>query len=169
MRARLDPKPNTFEVSENAQSLQNRQENLRQAIARREALLAHIAKVTAEGSAEPQAPPAAQAGTRDPSVCYAGDRCRILEKTIFCDTLGLMQAVLAKPAGPQRRKLLHELMAQRACLVLEPGTLLYPHGDVLTVRPIGEAPTNAAAARLEGGREGFVLASAVGSDQTASR
>lgn len=171
MRARLNPNPESTAARAAAfleEKVTRAKADVKDTIADREKLKAHLAKVANGTPAAPQQSQP-QAPSRDPSTCYIGERCRILSKTIFCETIGQMQAVLAKPAGPQRRKLLHDLMARRACLVLEPGTLLYPHGDVLTVRPIGEAPADAAAARLEGGREGFVLGSAVGSDQTASR
>ncbi|MBA4790208.1 MAG: hypothetical protein H2042_10970 [Rhizobiales bacterium] len=171
MRARLNPDP-TSTAARVAAFLEDQvtraKADLKGVIADRETLKAHLAQV-ANGTPATPAQPQAQAQPGDPSMCFAGERCSILSKTIFCETLGQMQAVLAKPAGPQRRKLLHDLMARRVCLVLEPGTLLYPHGDLLTVTPIGEAPTKAVAAKLETGREGFVLESAVGSHQTASR
>ena len=175
MRAELNPDP-TGELTRNLEL--NREEiariegDLKKAIAARERLFAHLAKLDAQvGSVD--TPPAPQASRvvplTDTGECRAGATCSTKEKAVFCNGLPALQAVLARPAGTERRNLLRALMGRGECAILEVGTEVATRGPVRSVTPVGEAPVEAVAATIEPGRRGFVLLNGLSGAQTASR
>lgn len=175
MRAELNPDP-TGELTRNLEI--NREEiariegDLKKAIAARERLFAHLAKLDAQGGSvdpTPQPQVSSEAALSEISICRPGTRCSTTEKVVFCSGLEALQAVLARPAGNERRALLRALMGRGDCAILDVGTELATRGPVRRVTPIGEAPVEAVAATLETGRKGFVLLSGLSAAQTASR
>ncbi len=111
---------------------------------------------------------ATEAATPSPATssvgtCEIDQTCRVVEKTVFCKSFNDLKAVLEKPVGAERRKLLTTLKARGSCSLLEVDTSLTTSGSSRQVTPADEPPVELVLGSLAGGERGFVLKSALAS------
>ncbi len=106
--------------------------------------------------AQPAAPPLPS--TIPPSsLCRMGQRCPVIEVTVFCRTPRQLQAVLSQRPGPDRKQVLTVFTASGDCRLLRPGDIALWTAPITVITPQGEAPAELVPATLADNTTGFVL------------
>lgn len=92
--------------------------------------------------------------------CSQGQRCIIVEKSVFCRTQQQFGTLLSQPPGPARRTILGMLKDTGACVILDMGVAVTGRGPVTTIAARGEPSAQLLPVTFNN-QDGFIFADAL--------
>lgn len=96
-------------------------------------------------------------GAPSPTGCRIGQRCPVLELTLFCRTPPQLNAVLSQRPGRERKQALDVLTASGDCRSIRRGETLLWTAPIITIEPQGEESAELVPGTLADGTAGVML------------